>query len=139
MSPRPGWRGWAVPAVALALLNLVAMPLLKDALETAAGWAPSLRDVPRPPALPPPTRSEEHTSELQSPDHIVCRLLLEKKKKTLRHNLLQYFRNGCEKTNDSMGDDNNTISQPQTHHEIEQDLFNTTSKPPERAMVSSIA
>src|SRR5258708_26836717 len=30
----------------------------------------------------PLTRSEEHTSELQSPDHLVCRLLLEKKKKT---------------------------------------------------------
>src|SRR5258708_28040758 len=29
------------------------------------------------------TRSEEHTSEFQSPDHLVCRLLLEKKKKTL--------------------------------------------------------
>src|SRR5258708_18784398 len=30
-------------------------------------------------------RSEEHTSELQSPDHLVCRLLLEKKKqKTTR-------------------------------------------------------
>src|SRR5947208_16213009 len=29
-----------------------------------------------------PARSEEHTSELQSPDHLVCRLLLEKKKKT---------------------------------------------------------
>src|SRR5258708_16764831 len=28
------------------------------------------------------TRSEEHTSELQSPDHLVCRLLLEKKKKS---------------------------------------------------------
>src|SRR5947208_4896885 len=28
----------------------------------------------------PATRSEEHTSELQSPDHLVCRLLLEKKK-----------------------------------------------------------
>src|SRR5258708_13896905 len=28
-------------------------------------------------------RSEEHTSELQSPDHLVCRLLLEKKKKLL--------------------------------------------------------
>src|SRR5438552_12959717 len=28
-------------------------------------------------------RSEEHTSELQSPDHLVCRLLLEKKKKSL--------------------------------------------------------
>src|SRR5258708_26763978 len=27
-----------------------------------------------------PFRSEEHTSELQSPDHLVCRLLLEKKK-----------------------------------------------------------
>src|SRR5258708_21143688 len=29
-------------------------------------------------------RSEEHTSELQSPDHLVCRLLLEKKKTTAR-------------------------------------------------------
>jgi len=29
-------------------------------------------------------RSEEHTSELQSPDHLVCRLLLEKKKKKKR-------------------------------------------------------
>src|SRR5438552_6120310 len=33
----------------------------------------------------PVSRSEEHTSELQSPDHLVCRLLLEKKKK---HNVL---------------------------------------------------
>src|SRR5258708_31938926 len=29
-------------------------------------------------------RSEEHTSELQSPDHLVCRLLLEKKKREHR-------------------------------------------------------
>src|SRR5437764_15184838 len=29
-------------------------------------------------------RSEEHTSELQSPTHLVCRLLLEKKKKPTR-------------------------------------------------------
>src|SRR5207244_12017433 len=29
-------------------------------------------------------RSEEHTSELQSPDHLVCRLLLEKKKRAYR-------------------------------------------------------
>src|SRR5258708_28438152 len=35
----------------------------------------------------PIIRSEEHTSELQSPDHLVCRLLLEKKKKT--HQLLE--------------------------------------------------
>src|SRR5258708_19970936 len=32
------------------------------------------------------SRSEEHTSELQSPDHLVCRLLLEKKK-ILLHNI----------------------------------------------------
>src|SRR5258708_15707710 len=32
-------------------------------------------------ARPRARRSEEHTSELQSPDHLVCRLLLEKKKK----------------------------------------------------------
>src|SRR3989442_8206118 len=30
-----------------------------------------------------PTRSEEHTSELQSRPHLVCRLLLEKKKKLM--------------------------------------------------------
>src|SRR5258708_23916370 len=30
------------------------------------------------------SRSEEHTSELQSPDHLVCRLLLEKKKQHRR-------------------------------------------------------
>src|SRR5258706_7876008 len=33
------------------------------------------------PADPAPTRSEEHTSELQSLTNLVCRLLLEKKKK----------------------------------------------------------
>src|SRR5207244_12859046 len=35
-----------------------------------------------------PIRSEEHTSELQSPDHLVCRLLLEKKKNISRKDLL---------------------------------------------------
>src|SRR5258708_18887820 len=36
-------------------------------------------------------RSEEHTSELQSPDHLVCRLLLEKKKRisTVNDNALR--------------------------------------------------
>src|SRR5690348_17445115 len=37
-----------------------------------------------------PRRSEEHTSELQSPVHLVCRLLLEKKKITLER--CQYSR-----------------------------------------------
>src|SRR2546426_7170730 len=32
-----------------------------------------------------PVRSEEHTSELQSPCNLVCRLLLEKKKKKKKH------------------------------------------------------
>src|SRR5256885_8119832 len=36
---------------------------------------------------PGAARSEEHTSELQSPCNLVCRLLLEKKKKTVRFNL----------------------------------------------------
>src|SRR5690348_18365075 len=34
-------------------------------------------------------RSEEHTSELQSPVHLVCRLLLEKKKKKKSKNIKQ--------------------------------------------------
>src|SRR5256885_12689438 len=36
----------------------------------------------KPSSRPSGTRSEEHTSELQSPCNLVCRLLLEKKKKT---------------------------------------------------------
>src|SRR5215208_8500167 len=34
--------------------------------------------------ISPPSRSEEHTSELQSRGHLVCRLLLEKKKTKAR-------------------------------------------------------
>src|SRR2546422_5806135 len=37
------------------------------------------------PVTPQPVRSEEHTSELQSRLHLVCRLLLEKKKKKEKH------------------------------------------------------
>src|SRR2546429_5645784 len=36
-------------------------------------------------SVSPPKRSEEHTSELQSRLHLVCRLLLEKKKNIHRH------------------------------------------------------
>src|SRR2546430_8837430 len=43
---------------------------------------PSVRDRRRPPPAPSQgSRSEEHTSELQSQSNLVCRLLLEKKKK----------------------------------------------------------
>src|SRR5207244_6484875 len=36
-------------------------------------------------------RSEEHTSELQSPDHLVCRLLLEKKKNKDKQTRIQGY------------------------------------------------
>src|SRR3712207_7596524 len=38
----------------------------------------------------PATRSEEHTSELQSRQYLVCRLLLEKKKNIKKHNKVIY-------------------------------------------------
>src|SRR5258708_16000552 len=38
-------------------------------------------------------RSEEHMSELQSPDHLVCRLLLEKKNTTNINNLNLHIQN----------------------------------------------
>src|SRR5215216_7878634 len=59
---------------------------LHVALPISPKWSPSA-NVPRglpsivTIASPDSMRSEEHTSELQSPDHLVCRLLLEKKKK----------------------------------------------------------
>src|SRR6266702_5256800 len=42
---------------------------------------PTCPGCPRPSSSPP--RSEEHTSELQSRGHLVCRLLLEKKKRKM--------------------------------------------------------
>src|SRR5258708_21355003 len=60
-----------------------ALPILSPECSRKSGWC--LRRVAKvsmPPSsgLMPQPRSEEHTSELQSPDHLVCRLLLEKKK-----------------------------------------------------------
>src|SRR5207244_13172199 len=55
-------------------------PAVLAALLAAAVTALALKPfLARP--VEPESRSEEHTSELQSPDHLVCRLLLEKKKK----------------------------------------------------------
>src|SRR2546430_3620827 len=45
------------------------------------GLSPGSSNSDSPPANPRPYRSEEHTSELQSQSNLVCRLLLEKKKK----------------------------------------------------------
>src|SRR5690606_40889623 len=59
---------------------------------------PRLCDAPAPPAqdtLQPlvrlATRSEEHTSELQSRENLVCRLLLEKKNNTKNQTIVQYL------------------------------------------------
>src|SRR5258708_31345284 len=57
-------------------------------IRAAENIPPTLRDRPAYPGscshseIVRGSRSEEHTSELQSPDHLVCRLLLEKKKTT---------------------------------------------------------
>src|SRR5437879_8407279 len=47
----------------------------------SGAWAPRRTSPPRYPGAGGECRSEEHTSELQSPMYLVCRLLLEKKKK----------------------------------------------------------
>src|SRR5256885_17174252 len=61
---------------------------LHDALPISRRWAAGWRPTPRasaavyhPSSRSRRSRSEEHTSELQSPCNLVCRLLLEKKKK----------------------------------------------------------
>src|SRR5439155_27154002 len=80
----------------------ISVPVLDYDLEVAAAHAELLAEVRRQgrprgahdlviaatarasgrTVVPRPGRSEEHTSELQSRGHLVCRLLLEKKKKT---------------------------------------------------------
>src|SRR5258708_30671137 len=59
----------------LARLSGLSYPYLSE-IERPESRASSFRSSPC-----SARRSEEHTSELQSPDHLVCRLLLEKKKK----------------------------------------------------------
>src|SRR2546422_1947474 len=73
------------PVAAGEVVNLARLPLercfRKNLAPPRVGKGQSLDgDVRRTPTFN--TRSEEHTSELQSRLHLVCRLLLEKKKKT---------------------------------------------------------
>src|SRR6266498_4324708 len=61
--------------------NRLSLETLK--VRTRWGWSPAASQIrPTVAGLTPATfaRSEEHTSELQSRPHLVCRLLLEKKK-----------------------------------------------------------
>src|SRR2546426_3494316 len=55
--------------------------LIKAAPEMASTHYQEMKELLRPDGLARYNRSEEHTSELQSPCNLVCRLLLEKKKK----------------------------------------------------------
>src|SRR2546426_4282314 len=71
----------APPALATLAPDDVSSPRPWSALISSfSARASSLPRGPRPPRSR--SRSEEHTSELQSPCNLVCRLLLEKKKKT---------------------------------------------------------
>src|SRR5258708_31362300 len=65
----------------------MALRRLRPPTARPAGSTPSAgKRCPRPP-MRMEKRSEEHTSELQSPDHLVCRLLLEKKKQIRPNNI----------------------------------------------------
>src|SRR3712207_8026088 len=63
------------------------LPRLRAALGRAAG---GLRALPRAHQGQGRARSEEHTSELQSRQYLVCRLLLEKKQKKKTKKILDY-------------------------------------------------
>src|SRR5438309_3607470 len=60
-----------------------ALPISFCASSTIAFWCIFSLSVISSPTFTRYDRSEEHTSELQSQFHLVCRLLLEKKKKTI--------------------------------------------------------
>src|SRR5256886_12667303 len=62
-------------ARAVVISGYLSEQQFRDVVDTALGGGCQVLSVPR------SVRSEEHTSELQSQSNLVCRLLLEKKKK----------------------------------------------------------
>src|SRR3712207_7645324 len=70
--PRPAWACARCPAASSPPTSC-----------TRCGRATRSRCSRRRAPSPPTSRSEEHTSELQSRQYLVCRLLLEKKKRDL--------------------------------------------------------
>src|SRR5258708_29310934 len=60
-------------AIALALIREAGVPIAAPSANRFTELSPTTAEHVR-----ESLRSEEHTSELQSPDHLVCRLLLEK-------------------------------------------------------------
>src|SRR3712207_7294387 len=76
-------RGPSLPAARLRLLVLLLEMLQQRVAEVVVEIPVDAVDM---------VRSEEHTSELQSRQYLVCRLLLEKKKPTQRLSCHLYFR-----------------------------------------------
>src|SRR5436189_3401045 len=83
---RRGSRDRARGVHRLFLCELLAHDRCAPERRAAAHRSSDLRAADRAPSRPgrQPARSEEHTSELQSPMYLVCRLLLEKKKKNTK-------------------------------------------------------
>src|SRR5256885_2912664 len=79
---------WAVAVPRTKSMKNKLLLALVAALTTGVGSRAQTAPAAPPPAAPSTSwlRSEEHTSELQSPCNLVCRLLLEKKnKQTTNH------------------------------------------------------
>ena len=81
-------RDWgALPAIAIGVFFLFSQYQLVSLYSRGAlAESVAMSLIPLGIWLTGTARSEEHTSELQSPDHLVCRLLLEKKKETQKQN-----------------------------------------------------
>src|SRR5438876_1994637 len=96
------WRATTAESVTLPASSSTATVLIPMAISYEIIWAEARRppsseyllfDAQPASTMPytPSERSEEHTSELQSPVHLVCRLLLEKKKKKKNeHNVAKH-------------------------------------------------
>src|SRR2546426_5845340 len=61
-----------------------ALPISPASVPSSVSISPEIWATPAPSTTGSHARSEEHTSELQSPCNLVCRLLLEKKKKKIK-------------------------------------------------------
>src|SRR5258708_24655748 len=77
------FRSIRTPSISFSSRDSAPLPKSRRSLAAELAWTSFelSSTVSREPFTFP--RSEEHTSELQSPDHLVCRLLLEKKKTAL--------------------------------------------------------
>src|SRR2546426_9236714 len=73
------FRAWATPARLFGETDCLSLPRSTNARPRHLRWA--FTETRRRQRTMTFSRSEEHTSELQSPCNLVCRLLLEKKKK----------------------------------------------------------